>query len=632
MHGRIISLSQASLVSIALAASVFLSAQTLSADSFDWQSVNGQNWNSAIESQFGGTCWDFSSCGNLDAKYMLTRNDPNFAPQVSEEQIDWETNPDMGSTSGGSGQSVLNYFTTHGVVSGTECPYQSSSPDTGIAPYWPLAAGWQNRVWKSTSNWDGCAGGVSPATTAAMKAYIKLYGPLEVGCQGDVDSTGDLFDSVAAVEGYTGGTISAMDHEVSLVGYVDDPNMANHCGGYWIIKNSWGTGCGVNGTGYYYIPYNNIEVHGDISAITGAVYYTGPMYHTGAWDGTGTDYTGTAATNTWKGTTSGVWDTTSGTSGNWMNNSTGSTFTWVNQELQAIFDNTGNNRAITINGTIIAHGLTFNAGGTGYSFGGGSLTVTSGGIQANENVTFNSQVYIGGPQSWTVANGKTLTVNGALHTIISDLTFNGPGNTVIAGTIDGGGVMNTVGGAAPGGLIQAGAGNVTLSGACNFAGNITVNFGVGPLNLAPTGGSASYTGGLFGGGTINIGAGTVSLGGAASSFTGTFNVLQACMLQFAPAAGVTNVFSSPIGGGGAVAQNGPGVTILAAMNNYSGATIISSGALQASFGAGIPATSFLALDGGVLQSNGGGTTNFTRSLGTSGATFQWTANGGGFSA
>ena len=155
---------------------------------------------------------------------------------------------------------------------------------------------------------------------------------------------------------------------------------------------------------------------------------------------------------------------------------------------------------------------------------------------------------------------------------------------------------------------------------------------MGPLNLAPTGGSASYTGGLFGGGTINIGAGTVSLGGAASSFTGTFNVLQACMLQFAPAAGVTNVFSSPIGGGGAVAQNGPGVTILAAMNNYSGATIISSGALQASFGAGIPATSFLALDGGVLQSNGGGTTNFTRSLGTSGATFQWTANGGGFSA
>ena len=65
------------------------------------------------------------------------------------------------------------------------------------------------------------------------------------------------------------------------------------------------------------------------------------MYHTGLWDATGVDYTGTAATNTWKGTTNGTWDTTSGTSANWSNNSTGQAFTWVNQELQAVFDNTG---------------------------------------------------------------------------------------------------------------------------------------------------------------------------------------------------------------------------------------------------------------------------------------------------
>ena len=93
---------------------------------------------------------------------------------------------------------------------------------------------------------------------------------MEVGCQGDVDTTtGDLFDSVAAVEGNYRRDDFREDHEVSLVGYVDDPHMANGCGGYWIIKNSWGTGCGVNVSGYYYIPYNNIEVHSDISAITG---------------------------------------------------------------------------------------------------------------------------------------------------------------------------------------------------------------------------------------------------------------------------------------------------------------------------------------------------------------------------
>ena len=72
--------------------------------------------------------------------------------------------------------------------------------------------------------------------------------------------------------------------------------------------------------------------------------------------------------------------------------------------------------------------------------------------------TISSAVYVGAPQSWNVASGKTLTVSGALHTIISDLTFTGAGNTTISGAIDGGGVLNTVGGAKPGGLIQAGTG------------------------------------------------------------------------------------------------------------------------------------------------------------------------------
>ncbi len=337
-------------VTVVILTGVFLSPCPLSADSFCWQSVNGQNWNTPIESQFGGTCWDFSSCGNLDAKYNLTRNDPTFSATASEQEVCWEQY--MGSTNGGGGQGVLTYFTTHGVVSQAECPYQSSSPNTGIAPYWPLATGWQNRCWKATSVADGFTGGVSPNTTATMKTYLKMYGPLEVGCQGDVDTTtGDLFDSLAAVEGYTGGTTSAMDHEVSLVGYVDDANMANGCGGYWIIKNSWGTGCGVNGTGYYYIPYNNIEVHGDISAITGAVYYTGALKSV-----------------TWTGGASqgSIWTTAAGTAyRNWSDGAA-----WVNQETAATFDTTASNRTIAIINSVFAHDLIFNA--SGYSLNNSS--------------------------------------------------------------------------------------------------------------------------------------------------------------------------------------------------------------------------------------------------------------------
>ena len=224
---------------------------------------------------------------------MLTRNDPYFAADVSEQHINWETDPDMGSTGGGWGPSVLNYFTSHGVVSETECPAQGT--DVGMPPYWPLATGWESRVWKSVSNLNDFTN-----DTNTMKAYLKTTGPLVVG----IWAGHDLFGSVADLKAnYRPPDASGFDHEVVLVGYFDDATIPT--GGYWIIKNSWGYGNNdlydYSNSGYNIIPYGNIEIHNDISAITGPVYYTGPMYHTGPWDATGVDHTGIDATNTWKG-------------------------------------------------------------------------------------------------------------------------------------------------------------------------------------------------------------------------------------------------------------------------------------------------------------------------------------------
>ena len=93
--------SRVSLLAALSTMGLCLSSRTALADSYDYRNVNGVNWNSTIKSQFGGTCWDFSSCGTLEAKYMLTRNDPNYVPNVSEQQVCWETNPDMGSAANG---------------------------------------------------------------------------------------------------------------------------------------------------------------------------------------------------------------------------------------------------------------------------------------------------------------------------------------------------------------------------------------------------------------------------------------------------------------------------------------------------------------------------------------------------
>ena len=103
-----------------------------------------------------------------------------------------------------------------------------------------------------------------------------------------------------------------------------------------------------------------------------------------------------------------------------------------------------------------------------------------------------------------MASGKSLTVTGSLHTIVSDLTFSGAGTTTISGAIDGGGVLNSQG-AQPGGLIQASIGPVYLTGTTNFSGNITAQAGGGTLCIAPPGaGSITWDGAYFGGGTINF--------------------------------------------------------------------------------------------------------------------------------
>ena len=63
-----------------------------------------------------------------------------------------------------------------------------------------------------------------------MKTALKMYGPLHVG----ILSTNDLYDSVADMEANYKGPAVGTDHEVVIVGYVDDSSLSY--GGYWIIR------------------------------------------------------------------------------------------------------------------------------------------------------------------------------------------------------------------------------------------------------------------------------------------------------------------------------------------------------------------------------------------------------------
>ena len=126
------------------------------------------------------------------------------------------------------------------------------------------------------------------------------------------------------------------------------------------------------------------------------------------------------------------------------------------------------------------------------------------------------------------------------------------------------------------------------------------------------------------------GATTISAGKLLLQDTSSFQspITNNAALEVNATSGST--LSAAISGPGSLTKTGTGTAILTGSSSYTGATVISGGVLQVDNGVGLSASSFLSLDGGVLQNNAAA--SFTRSLGTSGNAFQWTANGGGFAA
>ena len=303
----------------------------------------------------------------------------------------------------------------------------------------------------------------------------------------------------------------------------------------------------------------------------------------------------------------------------------------------------------TVNGGILQVGV----GGTAGVAGTGSITINSAGtfdVNHSDAVSFSGK--IGGSGTLAKDGGGTLTMSGS-NSFAGNLVVNAGllsygGNTgsfpggnfsVNGGTLDFGSLSKTMGSA--GVLTLAGgtlSGSGTLTGSSAYqlqAGTVNIALG-GSVGLNKTGaGTVSLLKNLPGG-NYAISAGTLNLGGFSQSISG----LQISGGTLSGSGTLTsssdyNVQAGTVDvvlGGSSVGihKTGAGTAILTRANTFGGSTTISGGALDADFGATIPASGFLTLDGGMLETFVGGT--FTRSLGGGGSnSFQMTAGGGGFS-
>ncbi len=209
--------------------------------SFFWGTPANNNYVTPVTDQGGcGSCVAFGSTAVAESMVRIHYGDPSRAVDLSEAQLFFCLGPASGASCS------AGWWPTHAYDA-----YQATGvTDEACFPYDAAATAcnecsdWANRVTKITGYQD------LTNNPAAIKNWIANTGPVSA-CFYVYD---DFFSYTNGIYSYVTGNLAG-GHCVSIVGYDD-------VAGYWMCKNSWGTGWGEQG--YFCIAYGqcNIETWG----------------------------------------------------------------------------------------------------------------------------------------------------------------------------------------------------------------------------------------------------------------------------------------------------------------------------------------------------------------------------------
>ena len=212
-------------------------------ESFDWRNYNGSNWITSVKDQQCGDCWAFSAIGALEPKVRISKNNPQYPVDLSEQQIKCKGHQDC---------TAWNLRGTYDFLKNTGTPYEACFPYEGQMGHCldsDRCSCWDKAGLVKVTSYDFYG-----ADTNRMKTDIMNKGPISVY----MDVHADFWD-------YTGGVYQTTNpqvdggHFVTIVGWNDGDNA-------WIVKNSWGPGWGedtygLSGeAGYFRIAYGDSAI------------------------------------------------------------------------------------------------------------------------------------------------------------------------------------------------------------------------------------------------------------------------------------------------------------------------------------------------------------------------------------
>ena len=233
-------------------------------NSLDWRSHTYNNitgdWTTSAKDQGScGSCWIFAAIGTLEAAINIAYSNPNLDYDLSDQYIlscysyGWGCN-------GGHPYSAFNYLKNNqgGAIPETCFPYQANHN----IPCSDKCTDWMDQLIKTVTDYQHYSSVsalqmkaqlANGPICASMKVYDNFWRPAYY-------PPGSVWDANGVYLGPAGPYIET--HSVMIVGYNDNP-------GYWICKNSWGTGWGPAGmNGFFGMPYGMCDIESEMDFVT----------------------------------------------------------------------------------------------------------------------------------------------------------------------------------------------------------------------------------------------------------------------------------------------------------------------------------------------------------------------------
>ena len=207
-----------------------------SPSSFDWRDVDGLNYITSIKNQAScGSCVAFGAVAALEAVVQI-ESGVIFDCDLSESHLFF-----CGGGSCGWGwwpDAAADFILSVGVVDELCFPYEAHDLDCD-----QLQSNWKTRTISVESTG-------STRENENIKEALLTYGPLLT----TFNVYEDFSSYSSGIYEHVWGTLVG-GHAVAIVGYNDNP-------GYWICKNSWGTGWGESG--FFNIKYRSCGIDNKI--------------------------------------------------------------------------------------------------------------------------------------------------------------------------------------------------------------------------------------------------------------------------------------------------------------------------------------------------------------------------------